>query len=476
MIQQSPVDDLLLKLGPDWGEKRINALKLLHAIGDDDRQTRLHRILSLAARSRLNDNLIPGTQILLPSSPKETCEQGTVTLGDVCFGYSSGGAPVPRHKLKLRTEDLVEHVSIAGRTGQAKTTLAYNMAIDLARHHPDKSLCVIDFNRTWRDMLSLSPAENPFLKNVRVYTVGREDIAPFAYNLLFSPPPGIPLEYWISIGLSKPLEKTMMSGMGSASLLSDAAEGLREAFQQGMQELLPNLQDLKDNLEKKPYQARELLWAQSAMRINRELTRPAVRDIFSSRNPINIAEAILERPGVTILELDLLLPHHIKQLFTEVFFYYMYLYFLTKGQTITDNLRFCLFIEEAMNVLDQSFQARRIGFNILHNLMREARKYGISLVLLGQEPSMFPNVLSSNVKTSIFFSSKSKRDIDAAANTLFLKPHQLPFIDLLTRGYCIAKVSGRTSNLLLKTPPPPFPQRISDDELRERAKRWQNQN
>lgn len=476
MIEQSLFDDILLKLKPKWNSKKIETIKMLYEIGDKDKKEQLFKLVSLSARQLLNDNLIPSSQILLPPSDEIICADGDITIGNVCYGYSKDRMPVELYPLKISYADMTEHVLIGGRTGQGKTTLAYNMAIQLADKNKNISLIIIDFNRSWRNIFSLSEDKYPFVKDARIYTVGRDDIIPFAGNILFSPPPSIPLELWINIAIGKPLERNLLSGFGSASLLSDTAEQIMKDYQESMSELLPNIEDVQVALNKNRFEARRLLWSQSAQRITQELTKNAVKEIFSSREPINIAEEILERKGITIIELDLLIPQHDKNLFTEVLFYYIYLYYLSKGEAEPDELRTSIFIEEAMNVLIESATAKKSGGNILHTLIREARKFGISLTLLGQEPSSMPNVLTSNVKTSIFFSNKSKLDIDAAASSLFLKKHQIPFIDLLSRGYAIAKISGRTNNMLIKILPPPFNRRVTDDELKELRKKWQHRN
>ncbi len=44
------VDELLLKLEPEFGTRKIESLKLLHQLGDEERQKRIEKILSISAR------------------------------------------------------------------------------------------------------------------------------------------------------------------------------------------------------------------------------------------------------------------------------------------------------------------------------------------------------------------------------------------------------------------------------------------
>ena len=99
---------------------------------------------------------------------------------------------------------------------------------------------------------------------------------------------------------------------------------------------MPNLEDMKKRIQSQHAQARQLLWKQSSERVLKELTREAMREVFGSRTPINIAEEILERDGITIIEMDIETPDHLRVLFQELLLIYFMLYYLHKGEVEKD--------------------------------------------------------------------------------------------------------------------------------------------
>jgi hypothetical protein len=118
-------------------------------------------------------------------------------------------------------------------------------------------------------------------------------------------------------------------------------------------------------------------------------------------------------------------------------------------------------------MLPKSKIEKEVGSDIIKTLFKEGRKFGLGIIAIAQETSELPNYVVGNAKIQAHFALQTKNDIDASANSLFLKPHQIPFIDLIWRGKCIVKVKGRLKNCLIKTPPPPFKRAISDEELVE---------
>jgi len=159
-------------------------------------------------------------------------------------------------------------------------------------------------------------------------------------------------------------------------------------------------------------------------------------------------------------------------LFQELMLTYFMLYFLHKGEA-TD-LRTAVVLEEFPNMLPKSSIEKKVGSDIIKTLFKEGRKFVIGIIAIAQETSELPNYVVGNAKIQAHFALQTKNDIDASANSLFLKPHQIPFIDLIWRGKCIVKVKGRLKNCLIKTPKPPFNRSISDEELVLLQKKWKD--
>jgi len=294
--------------------------------------------------------------------------------------------------------------------------------------------------------------------------------------MFFYPPPNVKFSNWLGIAATKPLRKSLFSGQGVEDFLETEAEQLMDAYQNGVLKMLPNIDDMKKRIMSKFASARQLLWKQSAERCLKELTREAMREVFGSREPIDISKEILERDGVTIIELDIETPEHLRVLFQELLLNYFMLYYLHKGEVEKEELRTVVFLEEFPNMLPSTDIEKMAGAEIIKKIFKESRKWGVGYVALAQESSELPNYVTANCKIQAHFACQTKRDIEATASSLFLKIHEVPFIDLIWQGECIMKVKGRVKNCLIKIPAPPVMRKVTDDELKEIMKKWKPQN
>ncbi len=276
------VDELLLKLEPEWGTKKIESLKLIYQLGDEERKQRIEKILSISAKKLFKDNLL-GNQILLPPSTRELCQGKKQIFADtVCYGKDHQDSHRELYPLYLDYEDIKNHILITGLSGTGKTTLGYNLLIELAMNN--KRCIIFDWDRTWRNLLSLDKEKYRFIENIRVYTIGRHDIAGFSWNMFFSPPPNVSFSNWLGIASSNPLQKSLLSGQGVQDYLENESEQLMDAYQKGLLKLLPNIEDIKKSVSSKFAKARQLLWKQSAERVLKELTRESIKEVFGSRD------------------------------------------------------------------------------------------------------------------------------------------------------------------------------------------------
>lgn len=474
MNEVGEINELLLKLEPEWGKKKIEALKLIYQLGDEERKKRIEKIVSISARKLLKDSLL-NNQVLLPPSEKEDCfGKGQIYVGQISYGKDETGNDRNMHPLYLNYEDIKNHIIITGLSGTGKTTLGYNLLIELAGKN--KRCIVFDWDRTWRNFLSLDKREYPFIEKIRVYTIGRDDISSFSWNMFFCPPPNIKLANWLGIASSKPLQKSLFSGQGVEDFLENEAERLMNAYHEGILKLLPNIEDMKNSISRKFAQARKLLWKQSAERILNELTRESIKEVLGSRTPIDISKEILDRDGVTIIEMDIETPEHLRVLFQELLLNYFMLYYLGQGEVEKEELRTAIFLEEFPNMLPKSRIEKIVGSDVIKSMFKEGRKFGLGLIAIAQETSELPNYVLANCKVQIHFACQTKNDIDATAGSLFLKPHEIPFMDYIWQGEAIVKVKGRVKNCLVKIPPSPIKGKVTDEELKEFMQKWAHQN
>ena len=104
-------------------------------------------------------------------------------------------------------------------------------------------------------------------------------------------------------------------------------------------------------------------------------------------------------------------------------------------------------------MLPHSAIEKQAGGEIIRNLFKEGRKFGLGLIAIAQESSELPNYVMANCKVQVHFACQTKKDIDATASSLFLKPHEIPFLDYIWQGEAIMKVKGRVKNCLVKNRP-----------------------
>lgn len=132
-------------------------------------------------------------------------------------------------------------------------------------------------------------------------------------------------------------------------------------------------------------------------------------------------------------------------------------------------------MEESQNLMNASAQEKMFNDGTLQNIYREGRKLGIGALTLAQESSELENY-AFQCKTQIHFSANTYKDVSTVANGLFLKPHETRYLDFIWLGQAFAKVKGRAKNCLIKTPPPLPTTKLTDEELKELAKKWQEKN
>jgi len=389
---------------------------------------------------------------LTPPSPIKA--EGDIILGDIVYNDTKMG------KLHIRKEDFIKQLGIFSITGEGKTNLATLLALQLLKHKIP--FIVVDWKRTWRNILSLSE-EYPELKDVQVFTVGR-DISPFYWNP-FRAPPNIHYKSWIHV-VTEVLERSHLSGLGVADFFIRIYEKLFRDFgfkneQPG--KIFPNFFDGVYELSKLKVYARELLWKQSAGRVFKSFTFGPSSKAFNARNPVKL-EDLLEKP--VILELDQEMSKPLRTFFTEMILRFIHLYRLSQGET--DKLRHVLFLEEIHNLFPKT-RIEQESSGSLEYVYREIRSFGQGLVSITQHPSLLPIYILGNCHTQIFLGLQHERDVRAARESLFIKPEEENYLDRLKVGEGIVKVKGRISPCLVKFPLVPMEKgTITDDGIRLR--------
>ena len=165
------VKDVCLALKPLLGSK-AEKLWRLYSISDGDDRREVEDQIELIASVHLKGDIDDRLPVFLPPSP--LMADGEYRLGEVLYKGE------PQHHFGLRELDWPQHISVFGRTGSGKTTLTWWLARRLQEHQ--KPFLALSWKREWRHLLSL-----PEFAGLRVYTIGRETIAPLHCNFLRPP-------------------------------------------------------------------------------------------------------------------------------------------------------------------------------------------------------------------------------------------------------------------------------------------------
>jgi hypothetical protein len=107
-------------------------------------------------------------------------ESPSVVLGQVLHhGQAAGAATLPLVAVN-------RHVLVVGSPGSGKTTTVLSLLTHLWQEHYVPFLVIEPIKTEYRTLLNLPDFQN----NLRIITLGREDVAPLRLNPL-TPPPGV---------------------------------------------------------------------------------------------------------------------------------------------------------------------------------------------------------------------------------------------------------------------------------------------
>jgi len=441
MKTATQIEEICKKLKPVIGNRAEN-LWYAYLAEDEKGRRELALNIELIAEKMLKREALEKQKILLePPSQKESA--GQFFVGNVHYNDNT------LHPLYLRREDFIKQIGIFAVTGEGKTNLAYLLALQLLQKKVP--FLVIDWKRSWRNLYSLRHAF-PLLKEIRVFTVGR-DTLPFQWNP-FRGPPGSDRELWIS-AIAEALEKSHLSGPGVAYYFNKVYSKL---FRGLTGDFYPNFFDGLKEIEKIRAYERELKWKQTALRIFQSFTIGNAFKAFNKRDPVKLEE-LLDKP--VIFELDLEMPKALRVFFSEVILRWIHLYRIAQGET--ENLRHVLFLEEAHNLFNQQ------GFyykdtNNLENIYREVRAFGQGIVSITQHPSVLPLYLLGNCHTQIYLGLQHADDIRIARKALFLNRDEEPYLSSLRVGESIIKIKDRIDPCLVKIPLVPVKKGLVTDQ------------
>ena len=370
-------------------------------------------------------------QILLP--PPQGAEMaGEYTVGEVLYpnkAISSFG---------IREPEWLRHCGIFGKTGSGKTTLVMNLIREICRHQ--KPFLIFDYKRNYRDLLG-----HPDFKDeeILIFTVGRNDVAPFLFNPK-NKPPGVEEHVWIK-QLAEIIEKVYLLGPGANDVFMESSHH-------------GTFQEMKDSVVRQKKKARELLWWASVKRTLNAINYPGLGEMVNCQEGYSIPDLLGKK---VILELDGLSGSDQAFVIGTLL---LWIYHYRMRQPEREVLKHFIIIEEAHHL----FLKSRREEDIADVICREIRELGESLVIIDQHPSKMSVSALGNLATKFCLSLSLNQDVMAVADSMLLDKNERKYLAMLTLGRAICRSDRLLQPLLLALPPFPLKKgSVRDEDLQE---------
>jgi len=373
---------------------------------------------------------IPGLKadsILLPPS-NETSLEGSYDIGEVIYPDKAFG------RFGVAEKEWIRHCGIFGKTGSGKTTLAIRILKEICKH--GKPFLLFDYKRNYRDLLKHPDFEK---EEILIFTVGRNDVAPFYFNPKQGPP-GVEEYVWIK-QLSEIIEKVYILGPGANDVFMESAG-------------LDTFKDMRDNVLRQKKRARELLWWASVKRTLNAINYPGLGEMVNCTTGYSIPE-LLEKK--VILELDGLSGSDQAFVIGSLL---LWIYHYRMRQPEREVLKHFILIEEAHHL----FSKARREEDIADVIMREIRELGEAVLIIDQHPSRMSVSALGNLSTKFALSLSLNQDVAAIANAMLLDKSQQRYLSMLTLGQCICRSDRFIQPLLLAIPDFPINKGLVTDQ------------
>jgi len=396
---------------------------------------RLYALIDLSAPLPGVPRRVAPPEFLLPMRDSETPD--TVSIGSVMF---------KRKKLDqvygIPIHDFCHHVGLYGGTGSGKTNTAKHLLDELSKFQIP--FLVIDPSTTeFRELCER-------VDDLRVFTAGDEDTAPFRNNP-FHVLPGAPIHkhienlatcfiaYWPTEGI---LVEHIMKVFRRVYTLA-GWDPLTNA--RGRPIILSDLTEAKDmvisELEYGSRLNQDLIGALKA-RFESVLDDPVLAVMLNTERGITIPE-LLEHP--TVLEMRGLSESK-AGLVTSLLLVGVAEYLEARGRSPNQELRHVLVLEEAHHVLKQvntggglfdSHAIQQQAINAIVQLLREARGYGLGVVILDQSPSDLATTAVKLPGITITHFLKDSRERALVGSQANLTENQTQYVGVLKKGEAI---------------------------------------
>lgn len=380
-----------------------------------------------------------------------TVQDHEITMGE----YSDRGGAA-----NLQIANLNKHLLIAGTTGSGKTTTVMFL-LDQMWHKGIPFLVIEPEKHEYRSLIN-----SPIGKDLQVFTLGNDDVAPFRLNPL-EILPGIRAETHITY-----LQECFESALPTFGILPSLLE---ESLNQVYLEkgwyltkrrsvdntlLMPILGELFFEIirasEGRGYSEKTLqdIRAAATGRIN-SLLRGSKGRLLNTRQSVPLSR-IMSKP--TILELEDLNDEE-KSLVMMFLLTAIREYCTTTRES--DTLAHVTVIEEAHRVMantprtgnrEIAGDSRAQSVGMFSNMLSEIRSLGEGVIIAEQIPSRLAEDALKNSSTKIIHRMPGKDDQEALASTMNLSQEQQSYLAKLRAGQAVVFTEGYEHPTFISVP------------------------
>jgi len=436
------IDAKLKQLKPVIGEKKAVRLRQAYLLEDDFREKKeIENRIDLLLSRHVNTSF--ENEIILPPPEQKSCS-GDIPLGRVEY------LEKPLFPFQVKLRDINRHAGIFGSTGSGKTTLAMQILRQL--HEKKIPFLIIDWEKNYRCMAKEIPG-------LEVFTIGKKDIHPLFLNLL-NVPPGMETGEYIK-SLIALISEDYLSGAGSDSMFLQYMESTYDehknpTFTELKELILREIQ--KDMGRRGRLSGRSGLWKETVARIIRFLSSGSSGNVLNSNKHFPLEE-LFSRP--IVLEFGNIKNPRDRKFLIHIILNQLAQYNEYHG-ILSEKLKQVIVFEEFHNICLRSRED-----NMVSNLFRESRKYGLGLIAIDQTPSEIPNAIFSNMNVKVSFALGTHQDISTMAKAMNLQPDQREYIGMLKTGQAIANVrQSMNEAFVFRVPFVQSDENISDEELK----------
>jgi len=449
------IEEVFKKLKP-IAEKDMDLLWQEYILADSKTRKSIEEALHIIMAENLEETF-EEKNILLEPPPRETAS-GDYPLGFVFYGKDRF------HPFGLREDEWIQHLGVFGRSGSGKTNVAFIIVLNLLKKN--KPFLIFDWKRNYRDLLTKVPKEE-----ILVFSVGRS-VAPFYFNPLI-PPQGSSPKIWLK-KIIEIMAHSYFLGEGVSYLLQKAIDSVYQEFgvYDGNLGTYPNMNDVKNWLEKYRAKGRVASWMESALRAVGVLCFGEVGNVLNHRINLPIDEFLNRN---VILELDAI-TNSDKTFLIESLLLWIHHYRMAEGKR--EEFKHAILIEEAHHILLRRKQEIMGEEAVTDIILREIRELGESIVLIDQHPSLVSKPALGNTYSSIAMNLKHRSDIAMISDCMLLDTKRMRYLGKLEVGTAMVKLQGRWFEpFLVKFPLVKVDKGSTSDEMiRERMARFYRNN